>query len=240
MSYVYLKTTKKYRRQLSPKHKKIFAYVFLGLGVWLLASVLFPIVEFQIEYTGKLGQIITPLSNRYYNRDGDVLGNLSSDYSELSNWFVADSSQGKLAVDADNNVQSYTISIPTLKIENAVVAIGSQDLKKHLIQYPQTALPGQLGGPVIFGHSVLPQFFSPKSYLTIFATLYRLNPGDQILVNYDNVQYKYLVSEMFEVQPTDLSILEQRFDGKYFTMVTCSPPGTTLRRLVVRAIIADN
>ena len=88
MSYVYLKTTAKVPRHLSPQHKKFFAYIFLGLGILLLSSAVFPILQFQIEYSGKLGQIITPLSNRYYNRDGDVLGDLSSDYSELSNWFV--------------------------------------------------------------------------------------------------------------------------------------------------------
>ena len=44
---------------------------------------------------------------------------------------------------------------------------------------------------------------------------------------------------MFEVQPTDLSVLDQQFDGKYLTLITCSPPGTTLRRLVVKSIIED-
>jgi len=45
---------------------------------------------------------------------------------------------------------------------------------------------------------------------------------------------------MYEVQPTDLSVLEQRFDGRYLTLITCTPPGTYLRRLVVVAQIADN
>jgi len=40
---------------------------------------------------------------------------------------------------------------------------------------------------------------------------------------------------MVEVEPEDLSILEQRFDDSYLTLVTCVPPGTYLRRLVVRA-----
>ena len=44
---------------------------------------------------------------------------------------------------------------------------------------------------------------------------------------------------MYEVQPTDLSVLEQRFDNRYLTLITCSPPGTWLRRLILRAQIAD-
>ena len=119
------------------------------------------------------------------------------------------------------------------------IGLWKMDLKKSLIQYPQTALPGQLGNAVIFGHSVLPQFFNPKSYWTIFSTLFKLKQGDEILLNYDNIQYRYLVEEMFEVQPSDLSVLEQRFDGRYLTLITCTPPGTYLRRLIVRARIVD-
>ena len=134
---------------------------------------------------------------------------------------------------------TYRLSIPVLKIKDAVVDVGSMDLKKSLIQYPQTALPGQPGNGIVFGHSVLPQFFNPKSYLTIFSTLYLLKPGDEIFIDYDNIRYKYVVEEMFEVAPTDLSVLEQRYDGRYFSLITCSPPGTYLRRLVIKTKIAD-
>jgi sortase A len=112
------------------------------------------------------------------------------------------------------------------------------DLKKSLIQYPQTALPGQLGNAVVFGHSVLPQFFNPKSYLTIFSTLYKLKQGDEIIINFDKSTYKYIIEEMYEIQPTDFSVLEQRFDNKNLTLITCSPPGTYLRRLVIKAQLA--
>jgi sortase A len=168
---------------------------------------------------------------------------MSTDYTQLSNWFV-DEGSNTSAKGSDilksGSLTSYKLSIPSLKIDDAVVEVGSMDLKKSLIQYPQTALPGQLGNSVIFGHSVLPQFFNPKSYLTIFSTLYRLKQGDDIAINFDGIQYKYRIEEMYEVVPTDLSVLEQRFDGKYLTLITCSPPGTYLRRLVVKAKIVDN
>lgn len=249
MSYLYVKSQETPQStdktpKVSPRKKKIFAGVFFLFGVLLFSSALLPIIEFQLEYSIKFGQIINPLGSRYYNQQGSILGSLSADYTQLSNWFVTDNNYDKtksLPPSASNTIKSYNISIPKLKIQDAHVEIGeSQDLKKSLIQYPQTALPGQYGNGVVFGHSVLPQFFNPKSYMTIFSTLYRLKQGDEVYVNFDNVQYKYLVEEMFEVQPTDLSILEQRYDGRYFTMVTCSPPGTYLRRLVVRSRIVDN
>ncbi|MBP6989604.1 sortase [Candidatus Shapirobacteria bacterium] len=243
MSYIYVKTLPKPHREkkrLSPQHKKIFASIFLFSGLILFFSVLFPILQFQIEYATKFNQVLNPLSSQYYNRSGSVLGDLSSsDYTQLSSWFVSDTGSTVLSSLPESYSGNYFLSIPSLKIDKATVIVGSSDLKKSLIQYPQTALPGQLGSPVIFGHSVLPQFFNPKSYLTIFSTLYKLKPGDDIIIDYDHIRYRYIIEEMFEVQPTDLSVLEQRFDGRYLTVITCSPPGTYLRRLVIKARITD-
>jgi len=238
MAYVYLKEKPV---PVSSKNKKIIAAIFFSFGFFLFASAILPIIQFQFEYAAKFNQIVSPLSARYYRPEGGILGNVSTDYTQLSNWFVASANEGSslsLSI-LSSNSPSYQISIPILKIQDAVVEIGSQDLKKSLIQYPQTALPGQLGNGVIFGHSVLPQFFNPKSYLSIFSTFYRLKLGDEIYVDYDNIRYKYLVEEMYEVTPTDLSVLEQRYDGRYLTLITCSPPGTYIRRLVVRARIVD-
>jgi len=246
VGYIYLKQPEvKSVPKLSQSNKKIFAGVFFVFGLFLFSSAIFPIIQFQLEYSSKFGQIINPLSAKYYNNSGNILGDLTTtDYTQLNNWFVSDShtdQNSALSQNLSNNsTTSYLLSIPKLKIENAVVELGSMDLKKSLIQYPQTALPGQLGNGVVFGHSVLPQFFNPKSYLTIFSTLYRLKLGDEIYIDFDNIRYKYLIEEMYEVQPTDLSVLEQRFDGRYMTFITCSPPGTYLRRLVIKSRIVDN
>jgi len=242
MSYLYVKSPPKIsapKKVISPLRRKIFASFFLVSGLLLFLSVVFPIVQFQLEYSTKFNQILNPLSNQFYNQNGSVLGDLNTDYTELSNWFVNDS-EVVSSSSPSSLITTYYVSIPKLKIEQAAVIFGSTDLKKSLIQYPKTALPGQFGSPVIFGHSVLPQFFNPKSYITIFSTLHKLNQGDAIYIDYDHIRYKYVVEEMYEVQPTDLSVLEQRFDGRYLTLVTCSPPGTYLRRLVIKAQITDN
>jgi sortase A len=242
MTYLYVKTPPKVavpRKHLSESQKKIFASFFLISGLLIFFSAIFPIVQFQLEYSTKFNQILNPLSSQFYNHSGSVLGDLNTDYTQLSNWFV-NSTSTVSDLPLNSSFSTYYVSIPKLKIDQAEVIFGSTDLKKSLIQYPKTALPGQFGSPVIFGHSVLPQFFNPKSYLTIFSTLYKLKQGDEIYIDYDHIRYKYLVSEMYEVQPTDLSVLEQRFDGRYLTLVTCSPPGTYLRRLIIKAQITDN
>ena len=110
-------------------------------------------------------------------------------------------------------------------------------MAKSLIQYPGTALPGRPGNSVIFGHSILPIFYNPKEYLSIFSTLPTLKKGDEIKVNYDGVSYEYRVEDLFEVLPSDIQVLEQNPTDSFLTLVTCVPPGDPRKpkRLVVRA-----
>jgi len=234
VSYIYLK---KETKTQSRKKKKYLSLIFLICGLSLLGFVTIPIIKFQIQYSTNLKQIINPLSLKSYNQNYSVLGD-NTDYTQLSNWFTEDSKKSNNNLSNNDNGGKYFLSIPKLNIKDATVIIGSSDLKNSLIQYPQTALPGQLGNTVIFGHSVLPQFFNPKSYISIFATLHTLKIGDEVIINYDGSEYKYIVSEMFEVKADDFSVLQQRYDDKTISIITCSPPGTYLRRLVVRAEIA--
>jgi len=234
VSYIYLKT------EIKPsvnKKKKYLSLIFLFSGLLLLAFVTIPIIKFQLQYSTNLKQIINPLSLKSYNRNSSVLGD-NTDYTQLSNWFTNDSISSSNNLTVNDNGAKYFLTIPKLGIKEATVIIGSTDLKSSLIQYPQTALPGQLGDAIIFGHSVLPQFFNSKNYLTIFSTLYTLKQGDEIIANYGGIEYKYIVDEMFEVKPTDLSVLAQNYNHKNLTLITCTPPGTYLRRLVIRSSLA--
>ncbi|PIS13965.1 hypothetical protein COT65_01345 [Candidatus Shapirobacteria bacterium CG09_land_8_20_14_0_10_47_13] len=198
--------------------------LFFVAGLIFLTNAFLPIAIYELKSQNFSQALISPV---------EVLGenNTVVDYSQPRSWFpTAPEFAPKLS-----NITAYNISIPKLKINQAVVKIGGEDLLKSLAQYPGTAIPGQYGNAVIFGHSVLPQFFNPKDYRTIFSTLPTLKEGDEILVNFDGIEYRYQVIKMVEVPPDDVSVLEQRYDREYLSLVTCVPPGTYLRRLVVRA-----
>jgi sortase A len=242
MGYIYLNQSQEPAVTSSPqslrtKKPKMLALPLFGIGLFLILWAVIPILRFQIS-DNSFRQILSPLSANYYTQ-AEQGTEETTDLTQINNWFTASPAKANLGV-LDSPVGStYTLTIPKLKINQAVVTIGGQDLKASLVHYGQTALPGQLGSPVIFGHSVLPQFFNSKNYLTIFSTLYKLEQGDEITLRYDKSTYKYVVEEMYEVQPTDLSVLEQRYDNKTLTVITCSPPGTYLRRLVVRATLEE-
>lgn len=210
---------------------KLLSLLCAVAGFGLLAYVFAPILAYEISaprFTSYLSPIPPDEQNSYQANT-----NLALDYTKASNWFEGDSDSKFSA----SNIAFYTVSIPKLNIKNAAVSIGGDDLSKSLIQYPGTAAPGNLGNAVIFGHSILPQFYNPKDYMAIFSTLHNLIKGDEVLINYDGVAYQFRVEDKFEVQPTDIQILEQNPSDSFLTLVTCSPPGHPGRpkRLIVRA-----
>lgn len=220
--------------------KKALSLLFSIFGLVLVGNAIIPLLSYKFRYSSRFrDRMLSPIVQHRSQALGAIAASAkegNKDYTLVSSWF-----DEPIELDQDTNPQvtDYRLSIPELNITNAWVQIGGEDLKKRLIHYPNTAMPGQMGNSVVFGHSVLPQFFNPKNYLTIFSTLHTLKSGDKIVLNYDGIEYEYLVDKLFEVQPNDVSILEQRYDGRYLTLVTCSPPGTYLRRLIVRARLVD-
>lgn len=215
---------------------RIVALFFVIVGLALVGTAAFPIAHYELFTARKFSQnqndLLSPLAK------GSVGGRIV-DLTRASNWFVGSPPVGPGEV-LSTNVLYYTISIPKLRIENATAEIGGEDLSRSLIHYKGTASPGRAGNTVIFGHSVLPQFFNSKNYLTIFSTLPTLKLGDEVIIDYDGIRYKFVVSEMFEVEPEDIRVLAQPNDKPHLTLITCVPPGTYLRRLVVRAELVGN
>lgn len=236
--YCYVKSVGKSEKRgtfFPAEVRKFFPFFLIIVGLFLLANALLPILSYELITSSRFKKkLVKPLPEQNLAASrSEILGTGSSriDYTKPSNWFPT---APKLPPQ-QSRITHYTISIPSLEISEAVVEIGGEDLGKSLIHYLGTAFPGQYGNVVIFGHSVLPQFFNPENYKTIFSTLPTLEEDDEILVDFDGISYRYQVTEMVEVEPEDVSVLEQRYDGEYLTLITCVPPGTYLRRLVARA-----
>lgn len=94
------------------------------------------------------------------------------------------------------------------------------------------ARPGELGNFVLSGHSSN-DWLDQGDYKFIFARLEQLVAGDTIYVNYNSVRYTYQVTRTQVVQPTDVSALTQPTTKPEITLVTCTPLGTALNRLLV-------
>lgn len=243
--------------------------LLFGVGVYLIGSAVVPILGYYTDDTQRFTQTelitpipryqvmdVTPLVIMENAQDSLTLNDLENpnsievvsdalDYTNLTNWFSQQQVTELTERVADGPLQEYLVSIPTVNVEDARVAIGGTHLDESLIAYPGTALPGEYGAPVIFGHSVLRQFYNPSSknprrYNSIFSYIMTLKEGeDKIYVTADGVTYTYVVQQKAEVKPEDVYILTQQYDARRLKLVTCVPEGTYLRRGVVTAQLVE-
>lgn len=232
--------------------KKLIPTIMITVGASLLISVGYPIISYELTTarTAKRAKFIAPVPKETISiakgiisptvrQNPQVLAESTTalptstiDYSKISNWFNFNKPQSFLS---PSNITHYTLSIPKLRVNDALVTVGGDDLDASLIHYGGTAYPGEAGNAVIFGHSVLPQFYNSNSYRAIFSMIPTLKPGDEVKVSYDGISYKYIVYDYYEVSPDEVNILEQRYNQKDLTLVTCTPPGTYWRRGIVKA-----
>ena len=130
----------------------------------------------------------------------------------------------------------FSLTVPKIKVEDAKVKIDELKFENNLALFPGTALPGEVGNAFITGHSVLPQFADPKNYRAIFTNISNLEVGDDVIAKVDNKTYHYVVQYSKIVDPKDTSVLAPISPGgKNLTLMSCVPPGTSIKRLVVIA-----
>jgi sortase A len=132
------------------------------------------------------------------------------------------------------------IIIPKINVEIPVVydepsieeAAVQKALERGVLHYATTPDPGQTGNGVIFGHSSN-NILNPGKYKFAFVLLSRLETGDTFMLQKDGKRYVYRVYDKKVVAPTDVSVLSATDRPSTMTLITCDPPGTTLKRLVV-------
>lgn len=254
LAYVPTEIVTKPRRHKRSRVVKLTSLTLGLTGLLLISWVSYPIVSFEIKSRTKFAQTIEPIPptdqimgweqvNKMNNAAGTIAGayaeaapelasgtSTTTGYASISNWLPARQQRG-----IQTAGRIYYLSIPKLKIKDALVKIAGEDLDKSLIHYGGTGLPGDYGSAVIFGHSILPQFYDPTNYKAIFSKLPDLEKGEDIFIKYDGITYRYEIFNMHVTTPEDISVLEQRYDNSYITLITCVPPGTYWKRLVVQA-----
>lgn len=208
------------------RNKKIAGVVLVLVGAAFFLYSFFPLISWQIYFASTFAsqKIDSPVPFSNLISSYSTFG---KNYYDASNWYPNFDGGGKIV--------SYSLSIPSLGIKNVAVSNADTDLTSHLVQFNSDSTPGTLGNVVIFGHSTLPQLLDEKNYKTIFSTLYKLQVGDTIDITYENKKYTYRIEQALVVEADDTSVLAQDFSGKTITLITCTPPGTVWKRLVIKA-----
>lgn len=235
--YYYKKKLRRFNRK---KTFRVFGFLSIFMGLAMLLYFFFPIISYQVFLSAYAQDAVeVPIPKYLIAKKSGIISELftqgiqafAADYTDARRWYPSVISNSNKA----RKVNEYLLSIPKLKITDATVSTTNYDLTKNLVQYYGTSVPPDNGTAVIFGHSTLPQWFDPKNYKTIFATLHTIKLGDEIDATVNGSKYIYKVYSITITSPEDTNIFSQSYDNSYITLVTCTPPGTTWKRLIVRA-----
>jgi len=240
MRYCYVKETPKRRR--SPR-LIFFSSLSLVLGVFTLLWSFYPVMAYQIGEIVIRNENQSPLPKRqlsgalqknlltYNDSLAPYYSSYLKDFTTVADWFP----KVPQSLSRKSDIREYQIDIPELGLTDLIVKIGAEDLSKSLVQYGNQVLPGELGNAVVLGHSTLPQLFEANDYRTIFTFLPDLERGDKIKAHLNGSVYNYIVYEMFVVKPEEVWVLEEKSEESTISLITCVPPGTYWKRLVVKA-----
>jgi sortase A len=231
--------------------------VIIGIGVLLLgASRIYSLAQ----------QSLNPPTPEPYAID-NLLSDQPDGYSgivqlnpdQIPNPTIVPEAETKTASSTPNStplppaVPPDRLEIPSIQLDAPVVKAGEKRYtinKAVYIQWivpdtfaagwsPESGYPGRPNNIVLFGHHNVNG--------AVFANLYKIVTGDQIIVHSQDKSYVYTVASTRKVKERGVS-LEQMMKNSVWinptpneqlTLVTCWPPWQTTYRLIVIALPKD-
>lgn len=178
-----------------------------------------------------------------------VFGFFNSQYLSAKIAYALSSHNIQATSNADKTLQDKpvdksaepTITINKIDVTAPVIydaaseneTIFQELLRKGVVHYPNTTLPGQTGNVVIFGHSS-GQWWAPGDYKFVFTLLDKLGKSDKIFLEFEGTRYTYQVTDTRIVLPNEVSVLQDTPTSK-LTLITCYPVGSNAKRLIIDA-----
>lgn len=155
--------------------------------------------------------------------------------------------QQNIVVDPTNDAsvtQDPRLVIPKINVDVPVMYGVGNDYKSQMAAMTNgvahfaipgaQSRPGEIGNTVLSGHSSN-DLFDSGDYKFIFAQLEKMTVGDTIYANYEGKRYTYVVTKTEVVKPNEVSKLVYPTTKPVLTLITCTPLGTSLNRLLVTA-----
>ncbi len=138
--------------------------------------------------------------------------------------------------------QDFGILIPKINANAKVIKnVDPFDPKKYQLALSQgvahasgSALPDDDGNVFIFSHSST-DFFQATRYNSVFYLLSKLEVGDEVRLYYEKELFTYHVTTKKVVGPDEIQYLQSRSGDNKLTLMTCWPPGTSFKRLIIEA-----
>jgi len=139
----------------------------------------------------------------------------------------------------------FGILIPKIEANAPIVAevdpydsnIYQRELTKGVAHAKGTGFPDENKTMFLFAHAS-GDITMARRYNSIFYLLNKMEPSDEITIYYRGAPYTYQVSQVKTVNPDAVDYLENNSEADLILM-TCTPPGTTWKRLFVLAKLVE-
>jgi LPXTG-site transpeptidase (sortase) family protein len=128
-------------------------------------------------------------------------------------------------------VPKINVKTPIIYVETTNEASIQAALPNGVVHYHGTAKPGEVGNTFITGHSSN-YWWIKGQYNYVFLHLNKIEIGDQAIIYRDGKKFVYQASNIKVVEPNETSVLNPT-DTPVLTLMTCTPPGTNWKRLIV-------
>ena len=138
--------------------------------------------------------------------------------------------------------KDFGIVIPKIGANSKVIAnvdpynskVYQRALTQGVAHAAGTILPGEIGNSFLFSHSSV-NFYEASRYNSVFYLLNKLEEGDLIYIYVKGEKLEFTVIDKGLYNPSAVNFLKSTGQGSTLTLMTCWPPGTTFKRLIITA-----
>lgn len=192
------------------KFRKIIGVLLILIGVGIIGTVAYK-------------KIVTS------QKQNELLEAFESQLAEGDN----ENTEEEVNLDSINGYTPIAImEIPSIKLKQPVVEGITEDVIKYFLgKFPESTMPGEVGNFAVAGHRV-------SDFTDAFINLYKVKPGDNVIVTTKDRKYTYEVEESFIVEPEQVEVLENA-DYEKITLITCTI-GSKRRVIVTGKLIEKN
>ena len=192
------------------KFRRVFGIVLILIGVGIIGTVAYK-------------KIVTS------QKQNELLEAFESQLAEGDN----ENTEEEVNLDSINGYTPIAImEIPSIKLKQPVVEGITEDVIKYFLgKFPESTMPGEVGNFAVAGHRV-------SDFTDAFINLYKVKPGDNVIVTTKDGKYTYEVEESFIVEPEQVEVLENA-DYEKITLITCTI-GSKRRVIVTGKLIEKN
>lgn len=200
---------------LKKKYVLLIAFCLLFLGFGIIFLTYFPVLKEEIKYAflPKNQKIEVSLSQNKDNTTTNILTPVDTEFGIII-----------------PKIRANAKVIPEVDPYNSQVY--QWELTRGVAHAKGTSLPDEKGNVFIFAHSA-GNFYEASRFNAVFYLLTKMETGDDIYLFYKNKKYQYLVTDKRLIDPNSVSYLTGSPNKNTLTLMTCWPPGTSLKRLIV-------